>query len=79
MTLIELIWTITPAFILIAIAFPSFKLLYLMDNPEIVWLFFGELAGVPMRALSLNRTALVPFEWVGLTLNMREKFYTPST
>jgi len=31
-TLIELIWTITPAFILIAIAFPSFKLLYLMDE-----------------------------------------------
>lgn len=30
-TLIELIWTITPAFVLIAIAFPSFKLLYLMD------------------------------------------------
>lgn len=30
-TLIELIWTITPAFALIAIAFPSFKLLYLMD------------------------------------------------
>jgi hypothetical protein len=32
-TLIELIWTITPAFVLIAIAFPSFKLLYLMDSP----------------------------------------------
>ena len=31
-TLIELIWTITPAFVLIAIAFPSFKLLYLMDE-----------------------------------------------
>ena len=31
-TLIELIWTITPAFILIAIAFPSFKLLYLIDE-----------------------------------------------
>ena len=31
-TLIELVWTITPAFILIAIAFPSFKLLYLMDE-----------------------------------------------
>jgi len=30
-TLIELIWTITPAIILILIAFPSFKLLYLMD------------------------------------------------
>jgi len=31
-TLIELIWTITPAFVLIAIAFPSFKLLYLLDE-----------------------------------------------
>ena len=32
MTLIELIWTITPALILILIAFPSFKLLYLIDE-----------------------------------------------
>ncbi len=31
-TLIELIWTITPAVILILIAFPSFKFLYLMDE-----------------------------------------------
>jgi heme/copper-type cytochrome/quinol oxidase subunit 2 len=31
-TLIELIWTITPALILIVIAFPSFKLLYIMDD-----------------------------------------------
>jgi cytochrome c oxidase subunit 2 len=31
-TLIELVWTITPALVLIAIAFPSFKLLYLMDD-----------------------------------------------
>ncbi len=31
-TLIELIWTITPAVILMLIAFPSFKLLYLMDE-----------------------------------------------
>ena len=31
-TLIELIWTITPALLLILIAFPSFKLLYLMDE-----------------------------------------------
>jgi cytochrome c oxidase subunit 1 len=31
-TLIEIIWTITPAIILILIAFPSFKLLYLMDE-----------------------------------------------
>lgn len=31
-TLIELVWTISPAFILIAIAFPSFKLLYTLDE-----------------------------------------------
>jgi len=32
-TVLELIWTVTPALILIAIAFPSFRLLYLMDCP----------------------------------------------
>jgi heme/copper-type cytochrome/quinol oxidase subunit 2 len=31
-TLIELIWTITPALILVLIAFPSFKLLYITDD-----------------------------------------------
>ena len=31
-TVLELVWTITPALILIAIAFPSFRLLYLMDE-----------------------------------------------
>jgi cytochrome c oxidase subunit 2 len=31
-TLVELIWTVTPALILVAIAFPSFKLLYVMDK-----------------------------------------------
>ena len=31
-TLVELLWTITPALILIFIAFPSFRLLYLMDE-----------------------------------------------
>eukprot|EP01135_Chromosphaera_perkinsii_P001473 Nk52_evm2s179 gene=Nk52_evmTU2s179 len=31
-TLIEIIWTIMPAVVLMAIAFPSFKLLYLMDE-----------------------------------------------
>jgi len=30
-TILELIWTITPAVVLLAIAFPSFRLLYLMD------------------------------------------------
>jgi cytochrome c oxidase subunit 2 len=32
-TVLELIWTITPALILIVVAFPSFRLLYLMDYP----------------------------------------------
>jgi len=31
-TVLELIWTISPALVLIAIAFPSFKLLYLLDE-----------------------------------------------
>lgn len=31
-TLIELIWTLSPGVILVLIAFPSFKLLYLMDE-----------------------------------------------
>ena len=31
-TLLELIWTVTPAVILVFIAFPSFQLLYLMDE-----------------------------------------------
>ena len=31
-TMVELIWTITPGLILMLIAFPSFKLLYLMDE-----------------------------------------------
>lgn len=31
-TLLETVWTITPAIILISIAFPSFKLLYLIDE-----------------------------------------------
>lgn len=31
-TVVELIWTITPAAVLLAIAFPSFRLLYLMDD-----------------------------------------------
>jgi cytochrome c oxidase subunit 2 len=32
-TVLELIWTVTPALILIVVAFPSFRLLYLMDYP----------------------------------------------
>ena len=32
LTMLELVWTITPALVLIAIAFPSFKLLYTLDE-----------------------------------------------
>lgn len=41
---IELVWTITPALILIAIAMPSFKLLYLIDeviNPSLTLQIIG--------------------------------------
>ena len=31
-TILEVVWTITPAFILVAIAYPSFKLIYLIDE-----------------------------------------------
>jgi len=31
-SVIEMIWTISPAVVLVMIAFPSFKLLYLMDE-----------------------------------------------
>lgn len=31
-TIVETIWTILPAFVLLAIAFPSFRLLYLLDE-----------------------------------------------
>nr|QUQ05903.1 cytochrome c oxidase subunit 2 [Microconidiobolus nodosus] len=47
-TVIELVWTITPALILIAIAIPSFKLLYLMDEviePTITLKITGFLLG----------------------------------
>lgn len=50
LTLIELIWTITPALILILIAFPSFKLLYLMDevtDPNLSIVVEGSFSGGP--------------------------------
>ena len=39
-TLIETIWTILPALILIAIAFPSFRLMYLLDCLYVLTFFF---------------------------------------
>jgi len=56
-TLIELIWTITPALILVLIAFPSFKLLYLMDevtDPSLSVLAEGFFYGGP-KSYILNK------------------------
>lgn len=69
-TLIELVWTITPAFILIAIAFPSFKLLYLMDCPTIS-LAVLQLYMVPVKQLKSSCTSLVIYGNVGATTNIR--------
>jgi hypothetical protein len=74
MTLIELIWTITPAFILIAIAFPSFKLLYLMDNP-IYEFYFSYLVLIPIKKLKSSSKALVPHGIVGSTIFIRYNDY----
>ena len=66
-TLIELIWTITPALILVLIAFPSFKLLYLMDeviDPALV--IYGEgffLGGLKLYILNkIKDTNLLNWE-----------------
>jgi len=60
-TLIELIWTITPALILILIAFPSFKLLYLMDevsDPSMSVLAEGFFTGgLKLHILNLTKDA----------------------
>ncbi len=58
-TSIELIWTITPAVILILIAFPSFKLLYLMDeitDPSMTVLAEGLFYGGP-KSYILKKSA----------------------
>lgn len=48
LTVIELIWTISPAIVLIFIAFPSFKLLFLVDD-------------VPNACITVNVTGLILF------------------
>lgn len=56
-TLIEIIWTITPALILINIALPSFKLLYMMDeviDPIITIKTIGLLSFAPRTPLQFR-------------------------
>lgn len=70
-TVLELIWTITPALILIAIAFPSFRLLYLMDIPCVDTVRIITFSAVPVKSLTSSCTSLVPLGETGLTLNIR--------
>lgn len=74
-TLIELVWTISPAFILIAIAFPSFKLLYLMDSPELEGVYLVS-SVVSIARLSSPCTQLVLHGNMGNTANMRYNKYS---
>jgi len=65
-TVLELVWTITPALILIAIAFPSFRLLYLMDNPGLYPdLAITALASIPVSKIVSRSTEIVPFGVTG--------------
>jgi hypothetical protein len=53
-TVLELVWTITPALILIAIAFPSFRLLYLMDEVISPTLTIKVVGFLPVLVLSFK-------------------------
>lgn len=70
-TVLELIWTISPAIILIAIAFPSFRLLYLMDCPicnvnyDLLHLAVPITKLISVKILNSNTTDLVPYGIVG--------------
>lgn len=71
-TVLELIWTITPAIILIAIAFPSFRLLYLMDSPGLFPdLALKALAYTPISQIVSQSTEVVPFGVTGASNNIR--------
>ncbi len=71
-TVLELVWTITPALILIAIAFPSFRLLYLMDNPGLYPdLALTALASIPVSKIVTGSTEIVPFGVTGASNNIR--------
>lgn len=88
-TVIELIWTVTPAFVLIAIAFPSFKLLYLMDNPLIFnypllinarpFIKVKNLKSSSKRLVAVNNNRLSLTLNIRLTNKLREMTYMPKT
>lgn len=57
-SVVEIVWTITPALVLIGIALPSFKLLYLMDeviDPEITLKAIGFEGGLKLINIIKNK------------------------
>jgi heme/copper-type cytochrome/quinol oxidase subunit 2 len=71
-TVLELIWTISPALILIAIAFPSFRLLYLMDKPGLYHdLAIITLVSTPISKIVSPTTDVIPFGVTGASNNIR--------
>ena len=77
-SIIELIWTISPALILIAIAFPSFRLLYLMDNPgQYPDLVITALVYTPISKIVSRSTEVVPFGVTGANNNIRLNKHSP--
>jgi heme/copper-type cytochrome/quinol oxidase subunit 2 len=57
-SIIELIWTVSPAFLLIAIAFPSFRLLYIMDDPQIIDYCFS-LASISLKNIRCSSKDII--------------------
>jgi cytochrome c oxidase subunit 2 len=73
-TVLELIWTITPALILIVVAFPSFRLLYLMDYPGLypdLAITIIALAYTPLSKIVSRSTSVVLFGVTGASNNIR--------
>lgn len=89
-TLIELIWTITPALVLVAIAFPSFKLLYLLDvcstehTDSMIYTMAMTTTWVRTQPVSIGKittscTSLVPYGIRGSTIGIRFNRWCLST
>jgi hypothetical protein len=74
-TVVELIWTITPAVVLIAIAFPSFRLLYLFDSNFFDISTVASIGAMPAKVVKkqpslsgeTKSTAIVPLGEIGST------------
>jgi heme/copper-type cytochrome/quinol oxidase subunit 2 len=71
-TILETVWTILPALVLVAIAFPSFRLLYLMDIPIDLIIKINYLSIVPIsKFYSSSIRDLVPYGHIRSTVNIR--------